>query len=174
MPIVSVQLFAGRTTVMKEFLGRAIADAICEIGGAPRDAVQVIFNDVAKDSWAIGPSLVSSRRPAPPAEHVPALVSAERAKLKDGKRDEYVAWRRDSLLPFLASQEGFLSSTLLTETDGADAYVIVDKWTSPEAQARYASDPRAAELRDEAQQFLDGKVAGDFAGRVVDVFHGRA
>jgi heme-degrading monooxygenase HmoA len=101
-------------------------------------------------------------------------VSAERARLKDGKRDEYVAWRRDSLLPFLASQEGFLSSTLLTETDGSDAYVVVDKWTSPEAQARYASDPRAAELRDEAQQFLDGKVAGDFAGRVVDVFHGRA
>jgi hypothetical protein len=51
--------------------------------------------------------------------------------------------------------------------------VIVDKWTSPEAQERSASDPRAAELRDEAQQFLDGKVAGAFAGRVVDVLHGR-
>ena len=116
---------------------------------------------------------VMTARASRGAEHAPALVSAERTRLKDGKHAEYVAWRRDSLLPFLASQEGFLSSTLLAGSDGTDEYVIVDKWTSPEAQERSASDPRAAELRDEAQQFLDGDVAGGFAGRVVDVLHGR-
>lgn len=174
MPIVSVQLFPGRNVVMKEFLARAIVDAISEIAGTTRGAVHVLFEEVPKDEWAIGPGLVSSSHAPPPAEHVPSLVCVERAKLKDGKRADYVAWRRDSVCPFLASQEGFLSSTLLTVTDDVDELVIVDKWTSPEALERSASHPRAAELREEAQQFLHGPAADEFAGRVVDVFHDRS
>jgi len=49
------------TTVMKEFLGRAIVDAVSEIAGRPRENVQVLFLRCPTDEWAIGPTLVSSR-----------------------------------------------------------------------------------------------------------------
>lgn len=172
MPIVSVQMFPGRTTVMKEFLGRAIVDAVSEIAGPPRENVQVLFRDVPTEEWAIGPTLVSSRPALPPPDYVPALVSVSRVTLKDGKRADYIAWRRDSLFPFLASQQGFLSSTLLS-TDDANEFFVVEKWTSPEALERHAAEARTAELRSEESELVSVSVDGGVAGRVIDVFRGR-
>lgn len=173
MPIVSVQLFPGRTATMKELLARAIVDAVSELAGPPREAVQAFFVEVTKDDWAIGPTLVSSRAAAPPPAHVPALVSAIRLRPKEGERDAYVAWRRDSLLPFLAAQEGFLSSTLLAADDTGDELLAVYKWVSPEVRERFRSLERAAELHEEEQRFLDGPAVEVLTGRVVDVLHGR-
>lgn len=172
MPIVHVEMFPGRTTVMKEFLGRAISDAISEIAGPPRENVQVVFRDVPTDEWSIGPTLVSSRPAAAPPEYVPALVTVSRLTLGDGVRDDYVAWRRESLFPFLASQQGFLSSTLLA-TGTADEYLVVEKWTAPDARELSAAEPRAAELREEESRFLASPAAEERAGRVIDVFRGR-
>jgi 4-oxalocrotonate tautomerase len=171
MPIVHLELFPGRTTVMKEFLGRAISDAISEIAGPPRENVQVVFRDVPTDEWSIGPSLVASRPAAAPPDYVPALVTVSRVTLAEGARADWIAWRRDSLFPFLAATQGFLSSTLLATADPA-AYVVVEKWTSPEARARSAGEAQAAELREQEARFLSD-AAPDAEGRVVDVFRGR-
>ena len=171
MPIVRVEMFRGRTTVMKEFLGRAIVDAVSEIAGPPRENVQVVFSDVGTDEWAIGPTLVSSRPPAPAPKYVPALVVVERVALKAGKATDYLAWRRDAVLPFLAVQPGFLSSTLLGVGD--DAYVVVEKWTTPEAREQSRADERAGALRAEEGQFVES-TSEDLTGRVVDVFRGRS
>ena len=173
MPIVRVQMFPGRTTVMKEFLGRAIVDAVSEIAGPPRGNVQVLFEDVQTTEWAIGPTLVSSRPAAPAPDYVPALVAVERVSVQQGARADYLAWRRDSLFPFLANEQGFLSSTLLS-TEEEHELVLVDKWVSPEARDTSAAGARAAELREEAARFLSGPPAATAAGRVVDVFRGRA
>ena len=78
MPIVRVEMFRGRTTVMKEFLGRAIVDAVSEIAGPPRENVQVLFSDVGTDEWAIGPTLVANR-PAAPAPHTCRPLSSPNA-----------------------------------------------------------------------------------------------
>ena len=101
MPIVRVEMFRGRTTVMKEFLGRAIVDAVSEIAGPPRENVQVVFSDVGTDEWAIGPTLVSSRPPAPAPAYVPAVVVVESVALKAGKSDGVpgLAARRRAPLP---------------------------------------------------------------------------
>jgi 4-oxalocrotonate tautomerase len=171
VPIVRVEMFRGRTTVMKEFLGRAIVDAVSEIAGPPRENVQVVFSDIATDEWAIGPTLVSSRPAAPAPKYVPAVVSVERVTVKPGQEEGYLAWRRDSVLPFLASQQGFLTSALLRGEAGA--YVVVEKWTSPEARHRSLAGERAVELRAEQDQFA-GSSSVELSGRVVDVFRGRS
>jgi quinol monooxygenase YgiN len=98
-------------------------------------------------------------------------VAVERVTLKAGQSDEYLAWRRDAVLPFLASQQGFLSSTLLSGEAGA--YVVVEKWTSPEARQKSLAGERAAELRAQQEQFV-GSASEDLTGRVVDVFRGRS
>ncbi len=171
MPIVRVEMFRGRTTVMKECLGRAIVDAVSEIAGPPRENVQVLFSDVATDEWAIGPTLVSSRPAAPAPKYVPAVVVVERVALKAGKSAEYLAWRRDAVLPFLAAQPGFLSSTLLGTGEGS--YVLVEKWTTPEAREKSGADERASQLQAEEEQFVVSRTE-DVAGRVVDVLRGRS
>ena len=164
-------MFPGRTTVMKELLGRAIVDAVAEIAGPPRENVQVLFSEVRTDEWAIGPTLVSSR-PAPgPHQYVPALVAVESVTLKPGAGDDYVAWRRDAVLPFLATQQGFLSSTLLRADGGG--FVVIEKWACPQARERSFADKRAGELRAEAARFVE-RATDAIEGRVVDVFHGRS
>jgi 4-oxalocrotonate tautomerase family enzyme len=173
MPIVSVQLFPGRDMVMKEFLGRAIVDAVSEIAGTQREAVHVIFNEVPADEWAIGLGLVANRPSPPPAKHIPANVSVERATLKNGKRSGYVAWRREVVLPFLASQEGFLSSALIGISDDSPEVVIIEKWTSREARGRCEATPAALAIREAEQEFVDGPASNTIDGHVVDVFHGR-
>jgi 4-oxalocrotonate tautomerase len=171
MPIVRVEMFRGRTTVMKEFLGRAIVDAVSEIAGPPRENVQVVFSDVATDEWAIGPTLVSSRPPAPAVAYAPAVMVVERVALQTGKSKEYLAWRRDAVLAFLATQPGFLSSTLLSV--GEDAYVVVDKWTSEQARDKSLADERAVALGAEEAQFVASRLT-ELTGHVVDVFRGRS
>jgi 4-oxalocrotonate tautomerase len=172
MPIVHVEMFPGRTTVMKEFLGRAISDAISEIAGPPRENVQVVFRDVPTDEWSIGPTLVASRPAGPSPDYVPAVVALSRLALRAGVREDWLAWRRDALFPFLASQQGFLSSTLLAGDD-VNAYFVVEKWVSPEARERSAALPTAAELREAESAFLATAPAEERAGRVIDVFRGR-
>jgi phenylpyruvate tautomerase PptA (4-oxalocrotonate tautomerase family)/heme-degrading monooxygenase HmoA len=164
-------MFRGRTTVMKELLGRALVDAVAEIAGPPRDNVQVVFSDIGTDDWAIGPTLVSSRPPAPAPEYIAALMVVERLALKAGKSNDYLAWRRDAVLPFLATQPGFLSSALLSV--GEDGYVVVEKWTTPEAREKSLAHAGAAALRAEEGQFVESS-SQDVAGRVVDVLRGRS
>jgi 4-oxalocrotonate tautomerase len=173
MPIVEVRMFPGRDGVQKEFLARRIADAVAEIAGTSREGVHVIFDDVEPDNWAIGPRLAANREEAPPADAEPAFIAVGRVQVKDGKHDEYLDWRRNSVYPFMASHEGFVSSTLLSVPDEPNQYVIVNKWTSPEAQAAYTAKPREAELRVEARELLDQLVTEDFDGRVIDVFASR-
>jgi 4-oxalocrotonate tautomerase len=173
MPIVRLEMFPGRSSVAKEFLARAIVDAVAEIAGTSREGVHVIFDDVPKDQWAIGPHLASSRQTTPVSEDVPAYVSIGRVNVLEGKHDEYLAWRRDSVFPFMASHDGFLGSTLLTVPDDPNQYVIINKWTSPEAAGAYTAKPRETELREEAKGLLRQLFTDMLEGRVVNVFQRR-
>jgi 4-oxalocrotonate tautomerase len=170
MPIVEVRMFPGRDAVKKEFLARRIADAVSEVAGTSREGVHVIFDDVEPENWAIGPRLAAHREEPPPLDGEPALVAVGRVRVKDGMREQYLEWRRSSVFPFMASHEGFVSSTLLTVADDPNQFVIINKWTGPDAYEAYLAKPREAELRIEARELLDQLVTEDFDGRVVDVF----
>jgi 4-oxalocrotonate tautomerase len=173
MPVVTVQMFEGRSETAKAFLARAICDAVAELAGTSREGVHVIFEDVQHDNWAIGPRLASMRPSAPPtgAEDGPAYVSVSHVLVLPGKQQEYIAWRRDSVYPFMASHEGFLSSTLLEVQGEPERYVIINKWANREAQDTYIAKPRETELRVEAREFLSQLSTPNLDGDVVNVHH---
>ena len=59
MPIVRVEMYAGRTHAQKQELARAITEAVANIAHTTADATTVIFTDVERENWAQGGKLVS-------------------------------------------------------------------------------------------------------------------
>ena len=59
MPIVRVEMWAGRTQSQKAELARVITDAIVAIAHTTPEATTVIFEDIAKENWAVGGVLAS-------------------------------------------------------------------------------------------------------------------
>ncbi len=54
MPRVRVEWMAGRTQVQREEVARRITQALVEIGGAPLEAVGVVFTDVPETHFYKG------------------------------------------------------------------------------------------------------------------------
>jgi 4-oxalocrotonate tautomerase len=54
MPVVRVSFYQGRSPEQKRQIAEAITDALVRIAGSKRHAVNVIFENVAKDDWVIG------------------------------------------------------------------------------------------------------------------------
>lgn len=52
MPVVTVEIWEGRTVEQKRALCRAITDAMVEHAGARPDGLHVIIHEVAKENWA--------------------------------------------------------------------------------------------------------------------------
>ncbi len=59
MPIVTVQMWPGRTQAQKAELARRITDAIVAVANTTPDATIVVFEDVGKENWAVGGVLAS-------------------------------------------------------------------------------------------------------------------
>jgi 4-oxalocrotonate tautomerase len=53
MPIVRVEMWAGRTTEQKEKIIKNVTEAMCESVGCPKEAVWVVIEDVPKENWGI-------------------------------------------------------------------------------------------------------------------------
>lgn len=52
MPIVRIELFAGRTREQKVKAAKEITDAVARTLGAAPESTHVIFADVSKSDWA--------------------------------------------------------------------------------------------------------------------------
>lgn len=52
MPVVTVQMWPGRTVEQKRKLTKAITDAMIEHGGAKPDGLHVIIQEVPLENWA--------------------------------------------------------------------------------------------------------------------------
>lgn len=61
MPVVNIQLLAGRSKEQKSKMAKAITEAISDIAGAKPEGVHVIFSDVEKDDWANAGVLMSDK-----------------------------------------------------------------------------------------------------------------
>lgn len=59
MPVVTVDWVTGRTPEQKRDLAARITAAVAEVGGLEPAAVWVVFNDVAREDWAVGGRLVA-------------------------------------------------------------------------------------------------------------------
>ncbi|GGE58628.1 4-oxalocrotonate tautomerase [Paenalcaligenes hominis] len=62
MPLITVELFAGRDTDTKrKFVERVTAEA-CDVLGCKPEAVHVIFKDIKREDWATGGVLWSDKK----------------------------------------------------------------------------------------------------------------
>ena len=60
MPLVTIEMFEGRTIEQKKELVRDITDAVMKLN-VPAEAVHVLIKDVPKHNWADGGKLASER-----------------------------------------------------------------------------------------------------------------
>lgn len=51
MPVVTVQLWEGRTVEQKRALVKAITEAMVEHAGAKSDGLHVILQEIPKENW---------------------------------------------------------------------------------------------------------------------------
>src|SRR4030081_3755635 len=159
MPIVHIELYPGRSKTMKEHLVRRIVDAVAEVAGTAREAVEVIFHEVSKDDWAMGPRLVSDRPPGMGAKRdADAFLVVNNLHVEESKWDAYMAWRRDAVYPYMAVSEGFISSTVVALENSRTDYLIINKWTSAAAQDAYTAAPIAEQLRLEPNQHTNNLI----------------
>ena len=63
MPLIQVQMFAGRTPQQKRDLVGALTDAFVETAGSTPDSVDIILTDVEQSDWAQGGELFSEKQP---------------------------------------------------------------------------------------------------------------
>ena len=156
MPVVEVTMFEGRSEETKARIAREIADAVSDGTGNAIDAVHVIFREVGRDSWARGLSLGSRREPVKAdsglvrADH----ASVSRIQFDPATERDYLALRRDVINPGMATQRGFVSSLLLRMKDRANEYLLVNKWTDPQASADYTASKLHDSLKDQALSIL--------------------
>lgn len=61
MPLITVQLFEGRTVEQKRAYAKALTDASVQALGIDPGAVDVIFSDVKKSDWATAGVLWSDK-----------------------------------------------------------------------------------------------------------------
>jgi 4-oxalocrotonate tautomerase len=68
MPLIQIELTAGRTPAQKAAIARAVTEAMVVHGESTPASVWVMFRDVAPHDWASGGTMLSARA-APPASN---------------------------------------------------------------------------------------------------------
>ncbi len=59
MPIVRVEMWAGRTVAQKRELARVFTEAMVNIAKTTPEATIIIFEDIARENWAQGGTIAS-------------------------------------------------------------------------------------------------------------------
>lgn len=59
MPFIHVEILEGVSTEQKQQLVKEMTDSFVRIAGAPRERVFIFFEDLKRDNYARGGSLVS-------------------------------------------------------------------------------------------------------------------
>ncbi|WP_272005213.1 2-hydroxymuconate tautomerase [Roseovarius sp. ZX-A-9] len=61
MPMIRVEMFAGRDADQKRALARELTDAFIKTCGGTPESVQIVITDVEKSHWASGGTLYSDQ-----------------------------------------------------------------------------------------------------------------
>ncbi len=59
MPIIRIEMVAGRTPEQKRELAETLTRETARIAGTSPSSIMVIIEDVAKENWAVGGKLLS-------------------------------------------------------------------------------------------------------------------
>lgn len=51
MPIINIDLWAGRSTEVKDKLIQNVTKTVCDTVGCPPEAVIVVIRDIPKENW---------------------------------------------------------------------------------------------------------------------------
>ncbi|MBI4332502.1 MAG: tautomerase family protein [Chloroflexi bacterium] len=62
MPIVRVEMWAGRTQAQKAELARVITEAVVTIAHTTPEATIVVFQDIPRENWAVGGVLATQEK----------------------------------------------------------------------------------------------------------------
>jgi len=63
MPVVRVTFYEGRPAAKKREVAEAITEALVRVCGSKREAINVIFDNIAKEDWVIGGAPEFARSP---------------------------------------------------------------------------------------------------------------
>jgi len=63
MPIIKVDMFTGRTREQKRALARELTEAFVRAVGGKPESVTIVFQDVAKEDWAVAGALMADKVP---------------------------------------------------------------------------------------------------------------
>ena len=63
MPVVTIQMWEGRSVEQKRELVKAITQAMVDIAGATAEKLYIIIHDIPKTSWGMNGSLSSDLPP---------------------------------------------------------------------------------------------------------------
>ena len=62
MPIIRVEMWPGRTHAQKAELAKRITEAVVEVAKTTPEATIVVFEDIARENWAVAGKLASDAR----------------------------------------------------------------------------------------------------------------
>ena len=62
MPFVNIQILKGHPQARKDEISRRVTEAISEVAQVPKQAVWVVFDDVAAEDWYVGATSVSEMK----------------------------------------------------------------------------------------------------------------
>jgi 4-oxalocrotonate tautomerase len=62
MPFVNIQILKGHPQARKDEISRRVTEAISEVAQVPKQAVWVVFEDVAAEDWYVGATSVSEMK----------------------------------------------------------------------------------------------------------------
>lgn len=63
MPVIRVEMWAGRTTDQKRELVRVLSEETARITGCDVESIYVIIEDIKKENWGAGGQLCSEKYP---------------------------------------------------------------------------------------------------------------
>jgi 4-oxalocrotonate tautomerase len=59
MPFVNIRILEGHSQERKDEIAKRVSAAISEVAQVPREVIWVVFEDISKDHWYVGPTRVS-------------------------------------------------------------------------------------------------------------------
>ncbi len=62
MPFVNIRILEGHSQQRKDEIARRVADAVSEVAELPREAIWVVFEDVAPTDWYVAGKAVADVR----------------------------------------------------------------------------------------------------------------
>jgi 4-oxalocrotonate tautomerase len=63
MPIITVEMFKGRSTDQKRKLAKGLTDAFVDACGGKPEGLHIVIKEVDKEDWAVGGELCSDKYP---------------------------------------------------------------------------------------------------------------